>query len=55
MLLSEAFCTTVRQKRSAITYDADPEREYEECMVKIEKLKRCLYQAPAEAGAKAQA
>ena len=40
---------------SAITYDADPEREYEECMVKIEKLKRCLYQAPAEAGAKEQA
>jgi para-aminobenzoate synthetase component 1 len=35
---------------SAITYDADPEQEYEECMVKIEKLKRCLYQPPATAG-----
>jgi para-aminobenzoate synthetase component 1 len=29
---------------SAITYDADPAKEYEECMLKIEKLKRSLYE-----------
>ncbi len=33
---------------SAITYDADPDKEYEECMLKIEKLKRCLYEDPRQ-------
>lgn len=31
---------------SAITYDADPEQEYEECLIKIQKLKDCLYKTP---------
>lgn len=29
---------------SAITYDSDPAKEYEECTLKIEKLKRSLYE-----------
>ena len=32
---------------SAITYDANPEQEYEECLLKIEKLKSCLKTYPA--------
>lgn len=31
---------------SAITYDAVPEKEYEECLLKIDKLRKCLYQKP---------